>query len=856
MAGALKILQWNARSIRTNEPFLSSHLKKEKFDILMLQSLNCKEQELPKMAGFCYPPFLDSAGDKIKVATYVNADLVATRKPFVHQAEGYCVWTEVWLQRGPINLLNMYFPTGDKNADWIPQVNTKGGTWIVAGDFNRHSNLWEDSCPPQNEATQFRDKILDSDLIILNDGSPTRIPDRAQQRLTAVDLTLTTIDIIDQTQWTVGEDPLSSDHLPITIELNKPPIRDTITKIKYNYEEADWYKFRTYLNNKEIDNIDNTELLNEKITNNILEAANYAIPQSKITASRRGNPWWTMTCDKAVKSKKKAYRTYRRHVCPENHKEMLTAKHNCKEIISQAKRAYWESHLYATDHKSNLTTLFKEVKQIKGQYVGCDPKLTDELGEYITAEEKANRLAQVFKNTSSFIGLPEDMQEKRRKEERIPLTDPPVDDELKINSHITMDELNKALANITRIKVSEGPDALSYRMLKELPLYYKKNILELFQRCWTYGEIPKVWKQAIIIPILKPGKEKKNPNNYRPISLTSHLGKIYEKIIKTRLNYYCEGKNVIPKCQAGFMRGRGVSDHLAKFSAKIRRARARRKLLFTVFFDVRRAYDTVWHRKILQKLKIIGLSGNIYNFVKSFLGNRKFRVKWKDKQSDEQSTEMGVPQGSVIAPLLFNLVMADIEKIQLPKCTLMIYADDVAICYETTLRRLTNTERNPRYKVNLGIFQSQIDNVNFFMKQQGFTLEPTKTQFMIFKAPGTSIGPNVTIEVDGVAISHITQAKYLGVIFSASYSWQPHITALITSTHRAINLIKLLKGLPWASQPKNLVNATTALVRSRLIYGHEAFFEAPEGLIDKLEACSGTASYRFIPGHVARSPHR
>ena len=117
--------------------------------------------------------------------------------------------------------------------------------------------------------------------------------------------------------------------------------------------------------------------------------------------------------------------------------------------------------------------------------------------------------------------------------------------------------------------------------------------------------------------IPKQGKSRKEVGNYRPISLTSHIGKIYERIVKQRLNHFCESNGVIPLCQAGFRTGRGVSDHLVRLGAHVRRARLRRRALYSCFFEVRRAYDTVWHGRLLRKIKEVGLSAQMYNFVKA-----------------------------------------------------------------------------------------------------------------------------------------------------------------------------------------------------------------------------------------------
>ena len=110
--------------------------------------------------------------------------------------------------------------------------------------------------------------------------------------------------------------------------------------------------------------------------------------------------------------------------------------------------------------------------------------------------------------------------------------------------------------------------------------------------------------------------------------------------------------------------GRGVSDHLVRLGVHVRRARLRRRALYSCFFDVRRAYDTVWHGRLLRRIKEVGLSGQMYNFVKAFLFNRTFQVRWKGTLSNSPRLDMGVPQGSVIAPLLFSVMLYDINKIQ------------------------------------------------------------------------------------------------------------------------------------------------------------------------------------------------
>ena len=833
--GGVKVLQWNVRSINTAKDYLVQYLKDNDFDLLLLQSLNCKIKDLPVLNGFCYPPTYDCINNRVSVATYISRTLSTNTKKFSPTANGAFTWVQVQRERGVINVLNGYFPKQDKEGQWVNKVEKEGGSWLIAGDFNSHSILWEDDCT--EEQSGLRDEIVNSSLVILNDGSPTRVPDRADQRMTAVDLTLATPDVAGEALWGVEDNPFSSDHFPLTTSINLNVNKEEVTPPpRYCYDKADWEKFRRILDNSEIPDGLSVEELNKTVTDNILSAATLAIPLGGGRTNSKGNSWWNSECREAVKNKRKALKKYSKCMCGVHHKAWVEAKQECKKIVAQAKIAEWKKFVYELQDRENLTEVYTKIKGMKGQYVSSNTKLVDGDEEYITSLSKANKLADIFCKASSFEGLTNEAKERRLKEEEVTFVDPPPNNDLDINQDICMSELERALTGIKNVKVSEGPDRLSYRMLKEIPASYKKQVLILFQTCWKKGEMPSSWKTAVVSPIPKAGKSKRDPKNYRPIALTSHLGKIYERIVKDRLNHYCESKGIIPLCQAGFRKGRGVSDHLAKLSSHVRRARARRRMLFTCFFDVRRAYDTVWHRKLKQKLKKIGLSGNIYNFVKSFLSNRTFRVRWGHALSDSKRMEMGVPQGSVIAPLLFNLVMGDIDKSKVDGCTLLVYADDVAVVFETNMARIRNIDSNPRYTRCMGIFQNQINKVNQFMQNQGFTLEPTKTQFLIIKAkPKSQLHKDIFITVAGIRVNPGSQARYLGVTFSSSGSWLRHIDNTVQAAQRAVNLIKQLSGTPWASNPKTMVQLTQSLVRSRLIYGFEAFFDAPQHLLKRLE---------------------
>ena len=322
---------------------------------------------------------------------------------------------------------------------------------------------------------------------------------------------------------------------------------------------------------------------------------------------------------------------------------MTKAKIECKKTttIAQAKLTHWNDFVGNLDDRVDLDNVHEEIKKIKQQY--CPPDFDLRVGDRVfkTNQAKADAFAEVLADASSTHHLPAGMQEYRDSyETQNPLQDPAPAD-LAVNYPFSRAELETALSSVTKLKVSEGLDRVSYRMLRELSEPYMEALLALFRRCWEGGVIPDGWKHATVTPIPKQGKSRKEVGNYRPISLPSHIGKIYERIVKQRLNHFCESKGVIPLCQAGFRIGRGVSDHLVRLGARVRRARLRRRALYSCFFDVRRAYDTVWHGRLLRKVKEVGLSGQMYNFVKAFLSKRTFPVRWKGTLSNSQRLDMG-----------------------------------------------------------------------------------------------------------------------------------------------------------------------------------------------------------------------
>ena len=246
------------------------------------------------------------------------------------------------------------------------------------------------------------------------------------------------------------------------------------------------------------------------------------------------------------------------------------------------------------------------------------------------------------------------------------------------NGDLTLGELKAAIGRLGSASKATGLDPISYHMIRHFTESMNMVLLKFYQACWQSGQIPAAWKEALVVAIPKKGKPRNLPTSYRPIALTPHLGKLYERLIKDRLEHFLEKHSILPKCQAGFRKGRSCMEQVVRLVEHVKKSRAIRRTTMATFFDIKRAFDTVWHGKLLDKLARLGISGRLYEFIRAFLDGRRMAVRVGTATSDTYPVDMGVPQGSVIAPTLFTIMLHDIEdSVCSPGVSLSLYADHV-----------------------------------------------------------------------------------------------------------------------------------------------------------------------------------
>ncbi|GBM97133.1 putative RNA-directed DNA polymerase from transposon BS [Araneus ventricosus] len=400
-------------------------------------------------------------------------------------------------------------------------------------------------------------------------------------------------------------------------------------------------------------------------------------------------------------------------------------------------------------------------------------------------------------------------------------------------------EFQSSLSNVH--DSSPGPDKISYSMIKHLSIASQNRILDLYNRIWREHYFPTLWQQAIIIPLLKPGKDPTNPSNYRPIALTSCLCKLFERMINKRLIYYMEAKNHLHSSQSGFRTGRSTIDNLLALETDIRLAFLQRKHLIAIFFDIEKAYDTTWRYGILKDLHDLGLRGNLPIFLNNFLQLRRFQVKVESEFSDFFIQEEGVPQGSVLSVTLFILKINNILK-QLPTSVRgYLYVDDLYISCTGT---------------NMNFIQRQlqivVNSVTQWCNNNCFTISSSKTAAVHF-CRKRSLHFDPEIKLNDEIIPFVNDIRFLGITFDRKLTFLPHIKLLRKKCEKSLNILKVLSTTTWGADRNSMIKIYKATVLSKIDYGCEIYGSARKSVLQKLDPVHHTA-LRLCSGAFRTSP--
>ena len=832
------IIQWNCRGLRANFEELNILFSSFSPAVVCLQETL---QHDDKMIKFRH--YMQYYKNSLKMDGRPNGGVsILIKNNFPHSqinltTNFQAVATRVTLHR-VITICCIYLPPNSPvdTLDLVNLINQLPAPILFVGDFNAHSPLWGCSSL-DNRGKICEDLINNQTLCILNNKTPTYLHPATGSR-TSIDLSICDPSLMLDLSWTVHDDLCGSDHFPIIIQNNKPVPQATISKWKLN--KADWTLFHDLSEHQ----LNCTDTLSTKFnidifTAKLIDIANKSIPKTSPNPKQNKKPWFNEDCKTAINSRKQSLKLFTLQPTSCNLDNFRICRAKCRRTLREAKRSSWQSYVSGLTSRTTVKKTWDMIRKISGKISQNPIKHLSNNGVLVTSlKDITDTFGKTIAYNSSTNHYTTKFQKFKYTQERQHINFKSNNLE-NYNMLFSLDELTDALRRAH--DSSPGPDEVHYQFIKHLPQTTLELLLNTYNKIWTTGDFPNSWQQALLIPIPKPDKDLQDPNNYRPIALTSCLCKLMERMVNNRLVYYLESNNLISNIQSGFREQRSTTDQLVRLETWIREGLANRDHVVAIFFDLEKAYDTTWKHGILLDLFQAGLRGHLPTFISKFLENRFFRVRIGSTLSDQYYQETGVPQGSILSVTLFNLKINSITHCVRDGTESSLYVDDFLACVRS--QQMRSIERQ---------LQLCLNNLQKWSDENGFKFSKSKTVCMHF-CTKRHLHPDPVLLLDNHPIPVVVETKFLGVIFDRKLSFIPHLQHLRTKCFKALNLLKVVSHRDWGGDTETLLKLYRSLIRSKLDYGCIVYGSARKSYIQMLDPIQNQA-LRLCLGAFRTSP--
>ena len=381
----------------------------------------------------------------------------------------------------------------------------------------------------------------------------------------------------------------------------------------------------------------------------------------------------------------------------------------------------------------------------------------------------------------------------------------------------SLEEISK-LINSLNVSKSCGPFSIPTKLLKEFSNLLSPVLLVLVNKSLKEGIFPKLLKYAVVCPFYKKS-DKTKCANYRPISLLSNLSKIFERVMYNRVDHFFSEQNLLYDRQFGFRKKHSTNHALLSIVEKIRNNMDNGIFSCGVFVDLEKAFDTVKHSILLRKLHHYGIRGKGNDWLTSYLSNRTQSVSVNGATSDVSNVTCGVPQGSILGPLLFIIYINDMHR-AFSSCLVYHFADDTNLVFSHPDPTKISKEVN-----------KQLAILYDWLCANRLSLNVAKTEFTIFRPPNVPLTNRITLTLAQTTIFESLKVKYLGIILDSRLTWKIHIDELCKKLGRTVGMLFKIRH----QCNKNVLRSLYfSLFGSHLSYGIPVWGSANRALTQKL----------------------
>ena len=525
-------------------------------------------------------------------------------------------------------------------------------------------------------------------------------------------------------------------------------------------------------------------------------------------------PWISLDLNKMIKIKNKLFYRKKRQPHNEDIKRLYNLFRNrTNRELKRSKRDYY--HQYFEDNSKNSKKIWEGIRSI----INVNKPKLPSISQLKVNENLINNPKEIVESLNNFF-----VNVGPNTEKDIPIN-PMIKPDKYLNNKIQTNFLIAHISNEEILDIikqleskSTGPNSIPVNLLKLIPDLILIPLSKIISNSFSSGTFPDALKISKVIPIYKGGSTIEL-NNYRPISLLSIFDKIIEKLMHKRLYSFLNDNNILYSNQFGFRKNNSTTFALAQITEMIKETIDNKKIGCGIFIDLRKAFDTVNHNILLTKLEHYGIRGIALNWFKSYLSNRKQYVFLNGESSKLQPITSGVPQGSVLGPLLFLLYINDLPNIS-KVLKFFLFADDTNIFYESdspiSLQQVVNKE---------------LKELSSWLIVNRLSLNIDKTNFIIFHPYNKPLNQHITLKLHKKALSEKDHIKYLGIMIDSTLTWQTHIDKLS-------NKISSASGILYKIRPfiniKIMKTLYYSLVYSHLIYAIEIWGAADVTHLNRL----------------------
>ena len=703
-------------------------------------------------------------------ALFVKQDLAATKITYTSNFSE-SVWCQINLKNNDKMIVGCIYRSPNSTIEnnkelfqLLNSVNNKHFSHIlIVGDFNCKEIDWRLQSTSVNEnhvASQLLECVRDC-FMYQHVAEPTRF--RIGEISSILDLIFTNEEnMISELKYMAGLG--KSDHLQLTFNFNcYIEVKRHFFK-KHNFFKGKYTELANDLSTIDWDGVfngldlsDSWDILTDKITGLIEKY----IPESRVSSRQcKKNPIVNNDCIEAIKRKHTKWKKYQYCKTEQNYELYKNARNNVKTEMRKSKYSY----------EKDLASKIKTDPKLFWSYVRSKMKTKSSLSQLkspcgtLTNDntEKAGLLNKFFASVFETEGT-----------EALPDFPDREFADIITTVEITENTIMKAISKLKPSK-SQGPDNIHPKLIKECSHQLLTPLKTIFVKSLEESKIPEVWRKANVTAIHKSG-DKTNPENYRPISLTSVPCKLMERLVRDTIMDHMEQNNLFSPYQHGFIPGKSCITQLLEILEEITDALDQGYDIDIIYVDYTKAFDKIQHNRLLKKLWGYGIRGKIHAWVKEFLSNRTQRVAVNGSYSSYENVTSGVPQGSVLGPILFVIYINDLPDVI--KVMMRMYADDSKF-----LRRIKTTEHENQVQLSVNNSVTWANEWHMF--------------YHFKKCHHLHIGNNVesteyTMETPNgnATIDKVESEKDLGVIFDSKLNFTEHISTKVSKANQIVGLI-------------------------------------------------------------------